>query len=256
MPNGYTHALKLVNNKLTITEMVQAGYQAYVYPQPVIDYACKVLTLRELKLYLQISGQANGFTGAMKFYCNKANIKSNHYSEIVSALEKKGFIRRTAYESIEVLYPTESEEEYNEQSEIENPPDIISQIEESTSPKIDVDILKIGNHDSQIYDYNRAENNYMPNKDTLPTYTSPQTYKQKVVELLTQIGKTHSITSKVFQQLEDLREKGLTYEFIYRALTNKKIDDFSMGIGLLFTESYQEEIRAKIDKRKLYLSTT
>lgn len=256
MANNYSQAIKLINDKPTITEMVQEGYQAYVYPQPVIDYACKVLNSRELKLYLQLSGQADGFPGAMKFYCNKANIKSNHYSEIISALEKKGFIKHIPYESIEVFYPTESEEEYKKQLEIENSPVSVQKIKESTIPQFDIDILKVGNHDSQICDYNRENKKHIINKDTLPTYTESQSYKQKAIDILNKIGKTHCITSKVFQQLDDLKEKGLTYEFIYRALENKKIEDFSMGIGLLFSESYQEEINAKIKKRVLYLSTT
>ena len=87
--NYFSKAIKLINKKLTITQMVENGLQAYVYPNDTIDYACKVLNSRELKLYLQLCGQADNFNGAMKFYCDKANIKSNHYSEILDSLEKK-----------------------------------------------------------------------------------------------------------------------------------------------------------------------
>jgi len=108
--NYFSKAIKLINKKLTITQMVENGLQAYVYPNDTIDYACKVLNSRELKLYLQLCGQADNFNGAMKFYCDKANIKSNHYSEILDSLEKKGFINHIKYESIEILFPTESAE--------------------------------------------------------------------------------------------------------------------------------------------------
>lgn len=244
--NYYTKALKLINNKPTITQMVDQGYQAYAYPQPTIDYACKVLNARELKLYLQISGQANGFSGAMKFYSDKANIKSNHYSEILESLVKKGFIKHIKYESIEVLYPTEKVESQN-RNQVDSTTANILQKRESTTQKGNTEEQKRKN-DSLICGYNReTEINKEINREIL---SKENEYEEKIHLILNKIGARFNITDKVYSQLKELKTKGFSNEFIFYALENKNIGDFSMGIGLLFKETYQKEIQAKISQKK------
>ena len=265
--NYFNKALKLINNKPTISEMVQSGYLAYVYPQPTIDYACKVLTGRELKLYLQICGQANGFNGAIKFYSDKANIGSNHYSQIIDSLEKKGFIKHIKYESIEVLFPTE-ENNINESAEPQkgNPKRIIdNSIIDSQSGKKqeNKEITKMGNieeklgkqqssfgnGDSQNKGYNREININKENRENPPT--KEKEFEKKVLDIIQQIGRRFNIETKVNQQLKNLKSKGISNEFIFYALDNKRIEDFKMGIGLLFTNDYQEEIKAKIKQKNI-----
>lgn len=244
----YNKALKLINPKLAITQMKEQGYQAYVYPQPTIDYACKVLNARELKLYLQISGQANNFNGAMKFYSVKANIKSNHYSEILESLEKKGFIKHIKYESIEVLFPRdEAESQKGNQADSQI---AISPNKESSTQK-GIEEEQKGNNDSQSYVYNRETNinkefdreNQAPKKE--------EEFEEKANAILEQIGNRFNIKAQVFQQAMDLKAKGFSNEFIFYALDNKRIEDFSKGIGLLFLPNYQNEIKAKIQDKKI-----
>ena len=243
----YNSALKLINPKLTITEMTQQGYQAYVYPQPTIDYACKELNARELKLYLQICGQKNNFNGSMKFYSQKANIKSNHYSEILESLEKKGFLKHTKYESIEVLFPRE-EAQSQKGNQADSQIAVFPKKESSTQKGIEEE--KKGNNDSQSCVYNRETNinkefdreNQAPKKE--------QEFEEKANTILEQIGNRFNIKAQVFQQARDLKAKGFSNEFIFYALDNKRIEDFSIGIGLLYKESYQNEIKAKIEDKR------
>lgn len=244
----YNSALKLINPKPAITQMREQGYQAYVYPQPTIDYACKELNARELKLYLQISGQANNFNGAMKFYSEKANIKSNHYSEILESLEKKGFIKHIKYESIEVLFPRE-EAESQKGNQADSKIAIFPDKESSTQKGFEEE--QKGNNDSQSCVYNRETNinkeidreNQEPKKE--------QDFEEKANAILEQIGNRFNIKSQVFQQAMDLKAKGFSNEFIFYALDNKGIEDFSKGIGLLFLPSYQKEIKAKIEDKRI-----
>ena len=244
----YNKALKLINLKQTISQMREQGYQAYVYPQPTIDYACKELNARELKLYLQICGQKNNFNGSMKFYSQKANIKSNHYSEILESLEKKGFIKHTKYESIEVLFPRE-EAESQKGNQADSTIAIFPNKESRTQKGIEEEQKR--NNDSQSYVYNRETNinkeidreNQAPKKE--------QEFEKKANTILEQIGNRFNIKSQVFQQAINLKEKGLTNEFIFYALDNKRIEDFSKGIGLLFLPTYQNEIKAKIEDKRI-----
>ena len=244
----YNKALKLINLKQTISQMREQGYQAYVYPQPTIDYACKVLGARELKLYLQICGQANNFNGSMKFQSKKANIKSNHSSEILESLEKKGFIKHTKYESIEVLFPRE-EAESQKGNQADSTIAIFPNKESRTQKGIEEE--QKGNNDSQSYVYNRETNinkeidreNQAPKKE--------QEFEKKANTILEQIGNRFNIKSQVFQQAINLKEKGFTNEFIFYALDNKRIEDFSKGIGLLFLPTYQNEIKAKIEDKRV-----
>jgi len=244
----YNSALKLINPKPTITQMKEQGYQAYVYPQPTIDYACKVLKARELKLYLQISGQANNFNGAMKFYSEKANIKSNHYSEILESLEKKGFIKHTKYESIEVLFPRE-EAESQKGNQADSQIAIFPNKESSTQKGIEEE--QTGNNDSQSCVYNRETNiNKEIDRENQATKKEEE-FEEKANAILEQIGNRFNIKAQVFQQARDLKAKGFSNEFIFYALDNKGIEDFSKGIGLLFLPSYQKEIKAKIEDKRI-----
>lgn len=270
----FNQALKLINKKPTITEMTQNGYFAYVYPQPTIDYACKILNARELKLYLQICGQANGFNGAMKFYSVKANIKSNHYSEIMDSLEKKGFIKHIKYESIEVLFPTEEtdKKESAENQKGNQKGNIIKSMDDSQSSKnaenkgitemgkIEENFGKtqdnFGKNDSQSYVYNRETNINIKNlhreereslleeerQEIEKEEQKEEIFRNKALIIVKQIGKKFNIMEKVLNQFKDLQER-FTNQYIYFGLKYKSIDSFSMGIGLLFTENYHYEIQ-------------
>ena len=109
--DNFNKALQLINKKPTGTQMTNNGYGFYMFPCLVMQYANEVLTDRERRLYFAISGQAGqDLTGkpyfwAMSHYCKIANIKSNHYAEVLRGLCKKGFIIHNDFESIEVLYP-------------------------------------------------------------------------------------------------------------------------------------------------------
>lgn len=117
----YNTPLALINKKPKGEQMTENGYGFYMFPSLVFIYACRALNLRELKLYLAISGQAEKDSlgkpckWAVKHYCEIANIKSNHYSEVLQGLCEKGFIIHNNFESIEVLYPI-SENEYLSQN--------------------------------------------------------------------------------------------------------------------------------------------
>ena len=109
----FNEPLKLINKKPKGEEMIENGYGFYMYPSLVMSYINdnKVLTDRERRLYLAISGQAekdrNGKPchWAIKHYCEIANIGNNHYSEVLDSLCKKGFVKHTNFQTIEVLYP-------------------------------------------------------------------------------------------------------------------------------------------------------
>lgn len=230
----YNKALKLINNKPSINQMSEQGYQAYVYPQPTIDYACKVLNARELKLYLQIGGQANGFNGAMKFYSDKAHIKSNHYSEVLESLVKKGFINHKNYESLEVLFPTESTESQNGNITDTRPATLPKR--ESSTQKGNTEEQK-GNNDSQSCGYNRETE---INKETLTTREKESL--EELEQAINGISKIYNNKELLIRQVRDLRKQGFSYEFIFRGIENKDFEYFEKGINLLFYEPYQEEI--------------
>lgn len=117
----YNTPLALINKKPKGEQMTENGYGFYMFPSLVFAYACKTLKPTELRLYLAISGQAEKDSlgkpckWAIKHYCEIANIKSNHYSEVLQGLCEKGFIIHNNFESIEVLYPI-SETEYLSQN--------------------------------------------------------------------------------------------------------------------------------------------
>lgn len=115
--DNFNKQLRLINLKPTGEQMIENDYAFYMFPIPVMVYANKVLTDRERRLYFAIAGQSgenkNGKPchWAISHFCAIAHIKSNHYSEVLEGLCKKGFIIHKNFESIKVLYPI-SEEEY------------------------------------------------------------------------------------------------------------------------------------------------
>lgn len=230
----YNKALKLINNKPSITQMVEQGYQAYVYPQPTIDYACKVLNGTELRLYLQICGQANGFNGAMKFYSEKAGLDSKHYGKILELLEEKGFINHKKYESIEVLFPTESTESQNGNITDTRPATLPKR--ESSTQKGNTEEQK-WNNDSQSCGYNRETE---INKETLSTREKESL--EELEQAINGISKIYNNKELLTRQVRDLRKQGFSYEFIFRGIENKDFEYFEKGINLLFYKPYQEEV--------------
>lgn len=112
----FNNPLILINKKPKGDHMTANGYGFYMYPSLVLEYACKTLKPTELRLYLAISGQAERDSSggqcrwSIKHYCNIANIKSNHYAEVLQGLCEKGFIVHKDFESIEVLYPISKNE--------------------------------------------------------------------------------------------------------------------------------------------------
>lgn len=142
----YNTPLKLINKKPKGEQMIENGYAFYQYPAPVIKYANEVLKKRELNLYLAISGQAekdklgNPCKWAIKHYCEIANIKANHYAEVLESLCKKGFIIHNNFESIEVLYPISENEVISSNGKIESKVDslnkqIIENVQDSRNGK-------------------------------------------------------------------------------------------------------------------------
>lgn len=128
----YNTPLKLINKKPKGEQMTSNNYIFYMYPSLVIAYASKTLSKRELCLYLAISGQAekdklgNPCKWAIKHYCEIANIKANHYAEVLESLCKKGFIIHNNFESIEVLYPISENEVISSNGKIESKVDSLS----------------------------------------------------------------------------------------------------------------------------------
>ena len=115
--DNFHKQLRLINSKPNAEQMKENGYAFYMFPIPVMVYANEVLTDRERRLYFAIAGQAgenkNGkpYYWSISHFCAIAHIKSNHYSEVLEGLCKKGFIIHKNFEEIKVLYPI-SEEEY------------------------------------------------------------------------------------------------------------------------------------------------
>lgn len=107
----FNQPLKLINKKPKGEQMTDNGYFFFMYPSLVMQYANKSLKDRERRLYFAISGQAEKdkegkpCQWAIKHYCQIANIKNNHYAEVLESLCKKGFIIHTNFETLEVLYP-------------------------------------------------------------------------------------------------------------------------------------------------------
>jgi len=260
--DNFNRPLMLINKKPNGTQMIDNGYAFYMYPSLVMEYANKVLTDRERRLYFAISGQAekdkNGkpYYWAISHYCKIANIKSNHYAEILQGLCQKGFLIHNIFDSIEVLYPISENEILTQNGEIIKVHD--SQNGKSASQnalKNGEEESQKGNQDSRFGNkdsLNCANNREIKiNKEERESPINPKEkeYEEKISLLIRQIGRKFDIEDKVTQQLQDLKERGFTNEYIFTALDKKSIDSFSMGIGLLFTESYKKEIQREIDTR-------
>ncbi len=193
---------------------------------------------------MQLAGTKDNFDGAMSFYCKNANIKSNHYSEILESLVKKGFAAHENYKYIKVLYPTEEE-----MCEI---PQMVNMGENNSQNGKTADQNRNNNSEISKSDSQSCVNNkYIDNKNKEDRFADTETeYKNKVLEKINLIADRFNNESQLNIQLADMQNKGFTYEFMFYALDNKKIEDFSRGLGLLFYLPYQEEIKAKIEDSK------
>lgn len=113
--NGYNVSIVL-NNKI---KEEYAGKRFYTIPENVLLYAMRKLSFPALRLYIVLIGQKDGFTGAMKTYCTRANIKVNNYSKYRDELIKKGFLEFEPYKQMTVKVPAEAyEEDYSVQGVI------------------------------------------------------------------------------------------------------------------------------------------
>jgi hypothetical protein len=96
--NNWNQATTLYNKKPTTKEY-------YQYPASTLLYALQTLSHPALRLWLVLSGQADGFTGSMKIYCDRANISPKHYKRYRTELVDNNFLLYEPYKSITVLYP-------------------------------------------------------------------------------------------------------------------------------------------------------
>jgi hypothetical protein len=93
------------NTAPTLINKKPTNYILYKYPDITILYALQTLSHPALRLWLVLAGQQDGFTGAIKLYCERANISQRHYTKYRAELIDNGFLLYTPYESITVLYP-------------------------------------------------------------------------------------------------------------------------------------------------------
>lgn len=125
--NAWDQAVTLINNKDTSN-----GF--YQYPEASLIYALHELSHPAIRLWMILAGQANGFTGAMKLYCERAKIGVNVYDKYRKELIQKGFLKSDPYKSMTVLYPVFcSPNENNSLSENELSNDFDS-LSENNSP--------------------------------------------------------------------------------------------------------------------------
>lgn len=102
---GYNTAITL-NNK--IMEELPYGERYFSIPEKVVLYALRKLSAPAFRLFIVLAGQKNGFTGAMKTYCTRANITVNNYSKYRDELIKKGFLEFTPYKEMTITVPEEA----------------------------------------------------------------------------------------------------------------------------------------------------
>lgn len=145
--NAWDQAVTLINNKDTSN-----GF--YQYPEASLIYALHELSHPALRLWMILAGQANGFTGAMRLYCERAKIGVNVYDKYRKELIKKKFLKSDPYKSMTVLYPIASPTENNSLQENELLNDFDS-LTENDSP--------VENDDSLTEnDGSPPENNHSP----------------------------------------------------------------------------------------------
>ncbi len=260
--DNYNKPLLLINKKPNGSQMVMNGYYFYMIPDVVMKYANRALTERERRLYYAICGQAekdkNGkpYCWAISHYCDIANIQSNHYSEVLSGLVKKGFIVHDKFKSIEVLYPIGENEYINENGEITS-----KQLEgalpnlgmSKSIPNLGKVDSVFGNRAHQIgneYSQSSANNREIDiekelNKETL--LGRERQYRREVIEVLKELAQEYDIAHLLVKQVNDLMRLGFTYEFIYRAIEKKDNSYFGNGLNLLFYKPYQEEVFAIVE---------
>jgi len=268
MNDKFNLPLVLINKKPSGTQMVMNGYGFYMIPDLVMQYANRVLTDRERRLYYAICGQAekdkNGkpYCWAISHYCDIANIKSNHYAEILSGLVKKGFIVHDKFKSIEVLYPIGENEYINENGEI------VSKQLEGALPNLGMSksITKLGKVDSDFgnrahqigneYSQSSANNREIDidkelDREELPLRARESKYKREVIEILKELAEEYNIALLLIRQIKELRKEGFTYEFILTAIERKDFSYFKNGFNLLFHKQYQEEVLLMIEERRI-----
>lgn len=281
MPNlKFNQPLRLINNRPTGAQMTANNYGFWVCPAPTIQYASKVLTGNELKLFLAISGQAGKdkedkpLHWAMSYLCKLADIDQKHYLTYLKGLCKKGFIIHTNFESLEVVYLV-SENEYISQNgeilTIDNSHYVKSasvETENKQFPKMEESSQngngnpQNGTENPQNYGNNNIYNNINLKDNSRQENSSSQqleemeiaremekekekeeTYRKKALVLVRQIGELFPEKKQdVLRQFKDLQAK-YGNQYIYYGLKYKGLEQFSMGIGLLFTESYHNEIQ-------------
>ncbi len=266
MNDYFNKSLLLINKKPSGTQMVINGYYFYMIPDLVMKYANRALTDRERRLYYAICGQAekdkNGkpYYWAISHYCDIANIQSNHYSEVLSGLVKKGFIVHDKFKSIEVLYPIGENEYINEEGEI------ISKQLEGALPNLGTSksITKLGKVDSDFgnrahqigneYSQGSANNREIDidkelDKEGLPL--REKKCRKEVKEIVEELAEEYNIALLLISQIKELRKDGFTYEFILTAIERKDFSYFKNGLNLLFHKQYQEEVLLMIEERRI-----
>lgn len=264
--NNFNRPLSLINKKPNGTQMLINGYYFYMIPDVVMKYANRVLTERERRLYYAICGQAerdrNGkpCCWAISHYCEIANIKSNHYADVLSGLVKKGFIVHDKFKSIEVLYPIGENEYINERGEI------ISKQLEGALPNLGMSksIPNLGKVDSDFgnradqlgneYSQSSANNREIDIDKELDIEGLPSREKKcrkEVKEIVEELAEEYNIALLLIRQIKELRKEGFTYEFILTAIERKDFSYFKDGFNLLFYKPYQEEVMLMIEERRI-----
>lgn len=282
----FNKPLRLINNRPTGTQMVENSYGFCVCPTPTIQYASKVLTGNEFKLFIAISGQAgknkenNPMYWAISHYCSLADIDQNHYHKYLDGLCKKGFIIHTDFEALEVVYLVSENEYISPNGKIEtlqyshisqNGKNASSSIEKMQFPKMEENFQNgkenhsFGNENPQkygnnnIYKINLKDNCRQENisaqkqleemeieREIQKEEQQEEKYRKKALILVRRIGKLFpDMKEKVLKQFKELQVK-YGNQYIYYALKYKGLEEFSMGIGLLFTENYHFEIQQTI----------
>lgn len=102
--NGYNVSIVLNN---TVKKQYE-GKRFYSIPENILLYAMRKLSAPAFRLFIVLVGQKDGFTGAMKTYCTRANIAVNNYSKYRDELIKKGFLEFEPYKQMTLKVPEEA----------------------------------------------------------------------------------------------------------------------------------------------------